>query len=56
MAIFSGRKGKQGSREWWICAAIIISKDDRTAEVIAYFYPVGENCGRNSSFKFKVKV
>ena len=41
---------------WPVCAAIIISKDYRTAEVIAYFYPVGENCGRNSSFKFKVKV
>ena len=41
---------------WPVCADIIISKEHRTAEVIVYFSSIGENCGRNFSFKFKMQV
>ena len=41
---------------WPVCADIKISKEHGTAEVIVYFSPVGENWGRNFSFKFKRQV
>ena len=41
---------------WPVCADIIISKEHGTAEVIVYCSSVGENCGRNFSFKYKMQV
>ena len=41
---------------WPVCTDIITSKEHGTAEVIVSFPHVGENCGRNFSFKFKMQV
>ena len=52
------RENKEGKNVYVssVCADIIISKEHRTAEVIVYFSSIGENCGRNFSFKFKMQV